>query len=225
MAISAFCTVVSAVPAPQAPQAPQAGTPFRTAFHQLDSEGKVTWTPAASGGRTAQISFDDIAAVGGNTKIKQRDEKPDEEEADPPQSGVGGWTNLGKIANHAASYACQDSGGWALSSTVNSAAKIACKELEKFPHAMVVNKAWNLWEGAKLAANSEGDQAKAVFRFFYNSKEAPKLTETMCKKAMDILTESACQGKGDKGESSRGGEIKIGKDDDWLQIGFDANDV
>lgn len=71
----------------------------------------------------------------------------------------------------------------------------------------------------------EGEPVQTIYRFFYKSAGAPKLDEGMCKKAMGILTESACQGKGGNGDSTRGGEIRIGGDDDYIQIGFDPNDV
>lgn len=34
-----------------------------------------------------------------------------------------------------------------------------------------------------------------------------------------------CQGKGDKGTATRGGEIRIGKGDDFLMIGLDPNEA
>ncbi|CAO1603169.1 MAG: hypothetical protein LQ349_008810 [Xanthoria aureola] len=210
MAIGALCTIANAVPAPKP------GATFPTALNQLDADGKVTWTPTASGGRTAQIAFDEIeSALPTTTKLKQRGS---------PGSSVESWTNLGQIANYAAEYACQDSGAYGLSSVIESSAKDACKELVgMIPGAPIANQVWNVWQGAKAAANGEGKQVKTIYRFFYKSASAPKLDEAMCNKAMSILTETACQGKGDKGDSTRGGEIRIGDDDDYIQIGFDPN--
>ena len=34
-----------------------------------------------------------------------------------------------------------------------------------------------------------------------------------------------CQGKGDKGTATRGGEIKIGNGNDYIMIGIDPNDA
>ncbi|KAI4269125.1 MAG: hypothetical protein L6R38_007585 [Xanthoria sp. 2 TBL-2021] len=210
IAAGALCTVVSAAPAP----AP--GAPFPSAVKKLDADGKVTWTQTDSGARTAQISFDDIDSVASETKIKQRGS---------PGSSVESWTNLGQIANYAAEYACQDSGAFALSSVIESSAKNACKELVgMIPGAPIASKAWNVWQGARAAANGEGKQVQTLYRFFYKSASAPKLDEAMCNKAMSILTESACQGKGGNGDSTRGGEIRIGDDDDYIQIGFDPNE-
>ncbi|KAL8750271.1 MAG: hypothetical protein Q9184_006479 [Pyrenodesmia sp. 2 TL-2023] len=211
--IGALCSSIGAAPAPNP------GHPFPAAVKKLDADGKVTWTSTASGGRTAQISFDDIASVDTNTKIEQRG----------TNSGVGRWTNLGRIANkaatyYAAEYACQDSGSYALSSKVASTAEDACKALVNMaPGAPVASTAWNIYQGAKDAA--KGHQAKAAFRFFYKTSSAPQLDEIMCKKAMSILTETACQGKEDKNDETRGGEIRIGDDENYTQIGFDPEDV
>ena len=208
---SLYSGVCSAAPTPQ----PGNPLSFPAAVKTLDTNGQVVWTETKGGAKTAQIPFDLIDEARAN-KLKARG----------PGSSVGGWTNLGQIANNAAEYACQDSGAYALSSTIESVATDACKELVgMIPGAPVANKAWNVWQGARAAANGEGDQVKTIFRFFYKSAEAPKLDEAMCNKAYQILTESACQGKGDKGTSTRGGEIRIGKDDDYIQIGFDPNDV
>ncbi|KAL8759402.1 MAG: hypothetical protein Q9184_003632 [Pyrenodesmia sp. 2 TL-2023] len=209
--IGALCTAIGAAPAPTP------ASHFPDVVNKLDAAGKVTWTPTTSGGRTAQISFDDIESVEANTKLRRRGS---------PGSSVESWTNLGQIANYAAEYACQDSGAYALSSGIAASARDACKELvDMIPGAPVANKAWNVWQGAKAAANGEGDQVHTIFRFFYKSASAPKLNEAMCNKAMSILTETACQGKGGKGDSTRGGEIRIGSDDDYIQIGFDPNEV
>ncbi|KAL8961660.1 MAG: hypothetical protein Q9193_001816 [Seirophora villosa] len=209
VAIGALCTAIGAAPAP---------TPdnhFPSVVKKLDSDGKVTWSSTASGGRTAQISFDDIASLESNTKIKQRGS---------PGSSVESWTNLGQIANYAAKYACQDSGVYGLSSVIESSASDACKELvDMIPGAPIANRVWNVWQGAKAAANDKGKQVHTIFRFYYKSASAPKLDEAMCNKAMSILTESVCQGKGDKGDSTRGGEIRIGGGNDYIQIGFDPN--
>lgn len=210
--IGALCTTIGAAPAPSP------GHPFPAAVQKLDADGKVTWTSTASGGRTAQIPFDDIASVETDIKIKQRG----------ILSGVGSWTNLGRIANDAAKnfaaeYACQDSGSYATSSVVSSTAETACRELVKMvPGQHAASTAWNVWQGAKEVGSSE---ANAAFRFFYKTKEAPKLDEVMCKKALSILTESACQGKGNNNDKSLGGEIRIGEGDDYVQIGFDPTDV
>ena len=216
MAISALCTLANAAPAPKP------DTPFPTALNQLDADGNITWTPTASGGRTAQIPFDEIdsAVLPATPKLKQRG-------SGSPGSGVERWTNLGQIANYAAEYACQDTGAYALSSVIESSAPDACKALVRMtPGAPIASKAWNVWQGTQAAAaNGEGEPVQTIYRFFYKSAGAPKLDEGMCKKAMGILTESACQGKGGNRDSTRGGEIRIGGHDDYIQIGFDPNDV
>ncbi|KAL8953180.1 MAG: hypothetical protein Q9222_000953 [Ikaeria aurantiellina] len=213
MAIAGFLNAVNAAPAPS----PEPNNPFPAAVNKLDTDGRVTWTSTASGGRTAQIAFDDIDSIQNDTKLKTRG---------TPGSSVESWTNLGQIANYAAEYACQDSGAYALSSVIGASAQDACKELVgMIPGAPMASKAWNVWQGAKAAANDEGEQVQTIFRFFYKTAQAPKLDEAMCNRAMEILTQTACQGKKDKGDSTRGGEIRIGDDDDYIQVGFDPNEV
>ncbi|KAL8644005.1 MAG: hypothetical protein Q9226_007985 [Calogaya cf. arnoldii] len=209
MAFSALCTLANSAPAP----AP--GAPFPNAVKKLDADGKVTWSKTASGAQTAQIAFEDISSA--IPKLEPRRK---------PTSSVGHWTNLGQIANYAAEYACQDSGVYALSSTIGASAETACKELVNMvPGAPIASQVWNVWKGAQAAANGEGKQVQTLFRFFYKSASAPKLNEVVCKQAMETLTKTACQGKGGNGDSTRGGEIRIGDDDNYIQIGFDPNDV
>ncbi|KAL9040260.1 MAG: hypothetical protein Q9180_002017, partial [Flavoplaca navasiana] len=184
--IGALCSSIGAAPAPNT------GHPFPAAVQKLDADGKITWTSTDSGGRTAEIPFDDIASVETDTKIKQ-------------VRALSGKT-----------------GSYAKSSLVAETAKVACKELVNMvPGA---NKAWAIWQGAKDAA-TETTQAKAAFRFFYKTANAPKLDETLCNRAMAILTETACQGKEDNKDKSQGGEIKIGDGEDYIQVGFDLVDV
>lgn len=155
---------------------------YRCLLHRR-RRGKVTWTLTASGGRTAQVAFHDISSVGAKTKRGS------------PGSSVESWTTLGQIANYAAEYACQDSGAYALSSAIGASAKGACKELVgMIPGAPIANKAWNVWQGAKAAANGEGEQVQTIFRFFYLSTSAPKLDEAMCNRAISILTEGGKSG-------------------------------
>lgn len=189
---------------------------------QLDSQGQVTWTDTASGGRTATIPFELISEARnepsqpgkGTLRIRKG-----------PEADVGGFTNLGRIANIAASYACIDSGEYALSDSVASLATEACTQLlEQVPGAPVAEKAWNIYQGAPQPG-TDGSNVNTIFRFFYNTASAPKLTESICKKSMEVLTSTACQGKGDKGGSTRGGEIKVGTGDDYTMIGFDPNEV
>lgn len=47
----------------------------------------------------------------------------------------------------------------------------------------------------------------------------------MCKKAIEALTTTACQGKGKVGDSIRGGEVKVGTEDDYTMIGIDPNEA
>lgn len=47
----------------------------------------------------------------------------------------------------------------------------------------------------------------------------------MCSTVFTDLTTTLCQGNGDRGADTRGGEIKIGTSDDHLMIGLDPNGV
>ena len=88
------------------------------------------------------------------------------------------------------------------------------------PGAPVAENVWNVYKGvAQLGA--DGGHINIFFRLFYNSAPAPKLIESICTKAYDESTNQLCQGKGDKGATTQGGEIKIGSGDDYLMIGFD----
>lgn len=89
------------------------------------------------------------------------------------------------------------------------------------PGVPVADKVWHAWKDVPAKANDEGQNVKAIFRFFYKTSSSPKLTETLCKKAIDALTSTACQGKDDKSDLSRGGEIRIGSGDDYIQVGYD----
>ena len=207
LAVGALCNIFSAAPAPMAEPEPAAP------IYQLDSNGQVEWTTTTSGARVAEIPFADVDTVGPSNKIKARG---------GTDSSVGSWTNLGQITNYAAQYACQDSGEWSLSTVVQSQAASACSELlEMVPGAPVADKAWHAWKDAPPKANDEGQNVKAIFRFFYKTSSSPKLTETLCTKAINTLTSTACQGKNDKSDSSRGGEIRIGSGDDYTQVGYD----
>ena len=207
IAISALSAIANTAPTHQA------GAPINTAVSKLDSNGKVTWSQTNSGGRTAQISFDDIAAARANTKIKPRG---------GTDSDVWGWQGMGQIADYAASYACQSTGTDALSSTISASATEACKALvDMIPGAPMASKVWNVYQGAKAAANDEGNQVQTLYRFFYKTAAAPKLNEAMCESAMTELTTVGCQGAGGSATSTQGGEVRIGGDNDYIQIGVD----
>ena len=187
----------------------------------LDSKGLIDWTPAAHGGRTATIPGDVISqahqelTTNGNRKLRLRG----------PGADVGSFTNIGQIAGYAASYACEQSGAYGVSQTIESYATPACTALvAQVPGVPIAEKAWNIYQSA-IAPGANGDSVSTIFRFFTNTASAPTLTQSICGTAFEELTSTFCQGKGDKGADTRGGEIKIGSGDDYLVIGLDPNDA
>ena len=188
--------------------------------NHLDSNGMLHWTPAANGGRTTTIpgglvsySHQQLAA-GGSRKLKARD---------GPSADVGGFTNIGQIADYAASYACEQSGAYGVSTTIESYATDACTSLlAQVPGVPIAETAWRVYQSA-ASPGADGSSVSTIFRFFTNTASAPTLTQSICTTAFTDLTSTFCQGKGDHGADTRGGEVKIGTGSDYLMIGFDPN--
>ncbi|CAF9942228.1 MAG: hypothetical protein ALECFALPRED_009620 [Alectoria fallacina] len=190
--------------------------------NQLDSNGMLHWTPAANGGRTTIIPGGLVAhahqqlAAGSSRKLKARD---------GPSADVGGWTNLGQISDYAASYACEQSGAYGVSTTIESYATDACTSLlAQVPGVPIAETAWSVYQSA-ASPGADGNSVATIFRFFTNTASAPTLTQSICTTAFTDLTSTFCQGKGDHGADTQGGEIKIGTGSDYLMIGFDPNDA
>lgn len=208
---SLYTLPCSAAPPPQSTGA------ISSVVGQLDTIGKITWSPTENGGRKATIPFDLVSSVPPTHK------KPLSIRG--PGAAVGDFTNIGQIAGNAASYACEQSGAYGVSSSIKSFASDACSTfLKSVPGAPVAEKAWNVWQAPSQAGES-GNQIITTFRWFYNSASAPSLTDTVCETVYDQLTSVFCQGKGDKGTATRGGEVKVGDGDDYLMVGFDPNDA
>ena len=191
-----------------------------TVVGHLDSNGQVEWTPTdENGGRTATISGDLVSSAQQNTGYSRK------LAVRGPGADVGGFTNIGQIVGNAASYACENGGAYGVSGTIHDLATEACSTfLKSVPGAPVAEKAWNIWQ-SPTKAGASGNQVTTMFRWFYKSASAPSLTESICKTAYDQLTGDFCQGKGDHGDDTKGGEIKIGTGDDYLMIGLDPNDA
>lgn len=219
-AASLFATI-SAAPAPASTSAPT-GSPsgFRQGFSTLDANGELEWT-YVEGGRRTTIPIDKI--TGAQNSVQNRSVAL--EARGGPKADVGGWTNAGQVAQYAASYACEKSGEYGVSTTIDALASDACNSLlASVPGAPIAEKAWNVYQAA-AKPDASGGQFSTIYRFFYNSASAPKLTESICSTVFDDLTNTFCQGKGDRGTQTRGGEMKIGTGDDYLMIGFDPNSV
>ena len=137
---------------------------------------------------------------------------------------VGRFTNLGRIANYAASYACEKRGTYAVSSTLETFITPACTSLVgQVPAVPMAEKAWSVYWAT--APGASGNQVAIIFRFFTNTASAPVLTESICNTALEDLTSIACQGTGVYGQDTQGGEIKVGSGENYLMIGIDPNDV
>ena len=186
----------------------------------IGSHDQVEWTPTDStGGRLAIIPGDLVSSAEQYLAISRELSSRD------TSAHVGGFTNLGQIADKAASYACETSGAYGVSASLGTLATDACSNLlMTVPGAPVAQKAWSIWQ-SPAQPGLTGGQINTIFRYFYHTAAAPKLTDAICKQAYGYLTTVACQGKGDKGKGTRGGEVKIGSGEDFLMIGFDPNDV
>ena len=206
--------------APTELQTPSQGK-ISTIVGQLDSHNKLDWTPVGDGGRVATIPAQLVSSVQQNTGLTNKTLAI----RDGTSADVGRFTNIGRISNIAASYACEKGGAYGVSSTIETSAKQACKQfLQTLPAAPVAENAWRIYQGA-AQPGADGNEVSTIFRWFYNSAAAPALTDTMCNTAYQYLTTTFCQGKGGKGAATRGGEIKIGDGDDYTMIGFDPNDA
>ena len=189
--------------------------------NHLDSKGMLHWTPAGNGRTTTipsgLVSYaHDQLATNSSQKLRARG---------GPKADVGKFTNIGQIAGYAASYACEQSGAYGISSTIEGYATDACSSLvSQVPGVPIAETAWRVWQSA-ASPGANGNQVSTIFRFFTNTASAPTLTESICALAFEDLTSTFCQGKGDKGADTKGGEIKIGSGDDYLMIGFDPNDA
>ena len=187
----------------------------------LDSKGMIEWTPAANGGHTATIPGDVISQAHHNLKTNSTRKL----RVRGPDADVGYFTSVGQIAGYAASYACEQSGAYGVSQTIESYATEACTALvAQVPGVPIAEKAWNVYQ-SPIAPGANGNSISTIFRFFTNTASAPTLTQSICGTAFEDLTSALCQGTGDKGADTQGGEIQIGSGDDYLMIGFDPNVV
>ena len=211
LAAGSLC-LTAALAAPTTSSTPGIGV---TITH-LDSKGQIDWTPTANGGRTAVIPGDVISQA--HYEIKTSGSP--NHKARSLWADVGGFTNAGQIASYAASYACEQHGSYEISQTVDSYAEDACTHLVGLvPGVPMAETAWNVYQTAAAPA-ADGSSISTIFRFFTNTASAPTLTQSICGSVFSDLTTNYCQGKGDKGADTRGGEVKIGAGDDFLMVGF-----
>ena len=217
LAIGSFCLTSTSA----APTSPTSNGIAATVNH-LDSKNMLHWTPSGSG-RTTTISAELVTYAQGQISSNSTAQKLRMRGA--PHADVGGWTNAGQIANYAAKYACEKSGEYGVSTIIESYAADACKGLlAQVPGVPIAETAWRVYQSA-ASPGANGDQFSTIYRFFTNTAAAPTLTQNICTTAFNDLTSTYCQGKGDKYEDTRGGELQIGTGDDYLMIGFDPNKV
>ena len=211
LAAASLCGLSAAAPTDPTPTQGK----ISTVVGNLDSSNSIDWTDTDSGARMATVPGDVVSTAQSSKKMLA---------VRGPGADVGGFTNIGQIAGNAASYACEQSGAYGISDTIGTLASQACSDfLKTLPGAPVAEKAWNIWQSPSKPG-ADGNLVTTTFRWFYNTASAPPLTDTICQTAYQQLTSTFCQGKGDKGADTRGGEIKVGTGDDYVMIGLDPND-
>lgn len=215
-----FMTSTLAAPANGNTTTPTPG--ISATVNHLDSKSMIDWKPAGHG-HVATVPGHIVATA--QTELTTNRTTSRLLTRGGPSAAVGRFTNLGQIASYAASYACEKSGAYGVSQTIESYATEACTALvSQVPGVPTAEKAWNIYQSA-TAPGADGNSVTTIFRFFYNTANAPTLTQSICGTAFEDLTSVFCQGKGDKGTATRGGEIKIGSGDDYIMIGIDPNDA
>ncbi|KAK3166765.1 hypothetical protein OEA41_009890 [Lepraria neglecta] len=220
IAAAAFFASVSAAPTPDTAPVKRGTARISPVVNHLDSAGKIEWQSTEDGGRYATIGSDDIDAA---RKATTKRSLVDLEARGGTDAAVGAFTNIGNIAQQAASYACESSGEWGVSATIESQATAACANfLQNLPGVPQAETVWSVYQGIK-APDSSGGNFITNFRWFYNTAAAPPLTTQICAQAYQALTSDFCQGKGSNDANTQGGEVKIGKGDDFLMIGLDPN--
>ena len=138
----------------------------------LDSKGMIEWKPAGNGGRVATVPAHVVATAHTELTTSRRLLLT----RDGPSADVGSFTNLGQIASYAASYACEQSGAYGVSQTIESYATEACTALvAQVPLVPAAEKAWQIYQSA-AAAGADGNSVTTIFRFFTNTASAPTLT-------------------------------------------------
>ena len=217
---AAFFASVSAAPRPYAAPLNNGTARISLVINHLDSTGKIEWQTTEDGGRYATISSDDIEAA---RKATTKRSAVDLEARGGTDAAVGAFKNIGNIAEQAASYACESTGEWGVSATIESQATAACASfLGNLPPIPQAETVWNVYQGIRRA-DSSGGNFITNFRWFPNTAAAPTLTTQICTLAYQMLTSNLCQGKGNDNANTQGGEIKIGSGRDYLMIGLDPD--
>ncbi|KAL8646150.1 MAG: hypothetical protein Q9226_006992 [Calogaya cf. arnoldii] len=209
----------AAVPVDSAPSAVEVG--YTPIIRHLDNNGQLEWTET-NGGKITHFN-DDIAnkAIGDMTAEGWRPSNTDKGST-TLKKRWSGWTNIGKIAEKSAKYACSQSGAWIADGTVSGLYDEACTAfVSESPAGKTADGIWTVYR--KAVDGADGKSKKLNFRFYNrNADENSKLTKAMCDTAYKQLTTNLCQGKDEHGTDSQGGTIQI--EDDDFEIGFDPDD-
>ncbi|KAL8810213.1 MAG: hypothetical protein Q9200_002756 [Gallowayella weberi] len=218
VAAATFYSVSAAPVLPYDNSTSGGGLSISAVVNHLDSKGQIDWVMTSNGGRIATIPAQYVDAANQALNCRSLDLQ-----TRGPKADVGGWTNAGQIAQQAASYACEKSGEWGVSSTIEAGATDACSNLLKAaPGAVQAEAAWNVYQ-AVSQPDDAGGSFTTIYRWFYNTVKAPSLTEQICTSVYQKLRSDFCQGKGNNGTNTRGGEMEIGSGDDYLMVGVDPN--
>lgn len=219
VAAAAYLSSALAAPVTDGDVSKFQGTPkISSVVNHLDSNNQIEWITAPSGGRYATVPAFRIAAA--HAALNSRSLSI---EGRGTGADVGGFTNAGQVLRYAASYACEQSGEYGVSSTIEAGATDACDHLLALvPGAPQANAAWNIFQAAS-EPDDAGGSFSTVYRMFYNTASAPTMTKQICTAVYQKLTSDFCQGKGHNGANTRGGEMKVGSGDDYLMIGVDPN--
>ena len=220
IAAAAYFSAALAAPVTDGDVSTSHGTPkISSVVNHLDSNNQIDWITAPSGGRYATVPASKIAAP----HDALNSHSLNIEARGGHGAAVGGFTNAGQVLRYAASYACEKSGEYGVSSTIEAGATDACDNLLALvPGAPQANAAWNIYQAAS-EPDDAGGAFSTVYRMFYNTASAPTMTKQICTSVYQKLTSDFCQGKGHNGANTRGGEMKIGSGDDYLMIGMDPN--
>ncbi|KAI4108313.1 MAG: hypothetical protein LQ339_002214 [Xanthoria mediterranea] len=202
----------AAVPMNSAPSAVEVG--YTPIIRHLDSKGQLEWTQT-SGGQVTH--FSNNMANKAISNIASEGWRPSNSTLEKRWSG---WTNIGKIAQKSAKYACINSGVWVSDGVVSGAYDKACKEfVSETPAGLTVDGALTVYR--TIVAGTDGKNKKLNFRYFNHNKDTP-LTKAMCDTVYQQLSSNLCQGEDSHGTDSQGGTIQIVDDD--FEIGFDPDD-
>ncbi|KAK0099635.1 hypothetical protein ONS95_013469 [Cadophora gregata] len=133
----------------------------------------------------------------------------------------GPFKSAGQIADLATQVACIGSGMKIEGSKVSAHIADACSAfLKEVPGATFINAAWKVYQVSHIA-NNDGALAVINFRWKTFGSQPPKLTDSMCSKALSLVSQTLCVEEDDE---THGATLKIGSKGSGIEIGFDPNE-